>query len=186
MDKVNAGIPVCTNISRFESYGQPANRLDVLTIETQSALTSLKPAWRALSALADDCPPCLTFEYCERAAVQVFAKGGVVNIAIVLRENELLALWPVAIFHEKFLRIARALTCGSGEEYGGPLFKGRAHIDLYRDAVAAMRGVHADVLELGMVQHGSLLHEALDAYRNPGCGPGCRGAGAGCPVIRFG
>lgn len=163
MDKVNAGLPVCANVSRFESPEQPAVRFDVLTIETRTAFTSLKPAWGALAARADDCPLCLTFEYCERAAAQVFAKGGEVNVAIVLRDDELLALWPVAIFREKFVRIARALTCGSGEEYGGPLLKGRPRRDLYRDAAAAVMRVHADVLEVGMVQHGSFLHEALDA-----------------------
>lgn len=137
MDKVNAGMPVCANVSRFELPARQAVRFDVLTIETRTAFTSLKPAWSALAARADDCPLCLTFEYCEEAAAQVFAKGGEVNIAIVLRDDELLALWPVAIFREQFVRIARALTCGSGEEYGGPLLKGRPRRDLYRDAAAA-------------------------------------------------
>jgi CelD/BcsL family acetyltransferase involved in cellulose biosynthesis len=163
MDKVNAGIPACTNTNRFESLRQPAVRLDVLTIETAVAFTSLNQAWNTLTSLADECPQCLTYEYCEQAAAQVFARGGVVNVAIVLRDDELLALWPVAIYREKLVRIARALTCGSGEEYGGPLLKGRPRRDLYRDAAAAVMRVHADVLEVGMLQHGSLLHEALGA-----------------------
>jgi CelD/BcsL family acetyltransferase involved in cellulose biosynthesis len=163
MDKVNAGIPACTNVSRFESLRQPAVRLDVLTIETPVAFTSLNRAWNTLTSLADECPLCLTYAYCEQAAAQVFANGGVVNVAIVLRDDELLALWPVAIFREKFARIARALTCGSGEEYGGPLLKGRPRRDLYRDAAAAVMRVHADVLEVGMLEHGSLLYETLGA-----------------------
>jgi CelD/BcsL family acetyltransferase involved in cellulose biosynthesis len=60
------------------------------------------------------------------------------------------------------MRVAKALTCGSGEEYGGPLIKAGAGRAVYAAAVAAIRQVDADILEVPLVRHGSALQKALD------------------------
>jgi CelD/BcsL family acetyltransferase involved in cellulose biosynthesis len=136
----------------------------VRVIETLDAFASLREAWSKLAAAAEDCPLCLTFQYCELAAAHVISRGGVVNVAMVSSDSELLALWPVSIARKGAVRVAKALTCGSGEEYGAPLLRGHASRELYACVAAAATRVNADVLELGMVQNDSLLQRSLEAW----------------------
>jgi CelD/BcsL family acetyltransferase involved in cellulose biosynthesis len=138
-------------------------RHEVRQIESVDAFRALRQAWCALAAEAEDRPGCMTFEYCDLAASRVLVKGGVVSVAMVVRNRELLALWPVSIVRKGPLRIAKALTCGSGEEYGGPLVKAGADSAVYANAVAAMMQVRADVLEIPFVREGSPLQMALES-----------------------
>jgi CelD/BcsL family acetyltransferase involved in cellulose biosynthesis len=161
MDEVNSGRPPDTAVNLSESGENVALRQEVVAIETPEAFAALLQPWSALAAAADDCSPCLTFEYCELAATHVIGAGGVVNVALVWRNGELLSLWPVSIFRKGVLRIAKALTCGSDEEYGGPLLKGSTSPELYAIAIAAVMQVNADILEIGMVRVDGPLETAL-------------------------
>ncbi|MFP3565410.1 GNAT family N-acetyltransferase [Paraburkholderia sp. SIMBA_030] len=136
---------------------------EVREIESLATLTSLREAWRALSANADDCPGHMTFEYCELAASHALAKGESVSVAMVYGDRSLLALWPVSVVRRGLVRVARGLTCGTGEEYGQPLVRAGANRAVYAAAVAAIRQVDADILEIPLVRRGSVLQEALDA-----------------------
>lgn len=150
-------------------------RNEVRRIESVDALMALQQTWRELAAVAQDCPAYMTFEYGELAASQVLAKGGTIRVAMVFRNHELLALWPVSIARKGPLRVAKALTCGSGEEYGGPLVKAGAdsaadcnadcNFDrkVYAAAVAAIMQLDADVLEIPWVRDGSALQLALES-----------------------
>jgi CelD/BcsL family acetyltransferase involved in cellulose biosynthesis len=142
-------------------------RHEVRHIASVDALMALRQAWRGLAAVAEECPACMTFEYGELAASQVLAKGGTISVAMVFRNHELLALWPVSIVRKGLLRVAKALTCGSGEEYGGPLVKAGAdnaeNFDIYAAAVAAIMQIDADVLEIPWVRNGSALQAALES-----------------------
>jgi CelD/BcsL family acetyltransferase involved in cellulose biosynthesis len=148
-------------------------RQEMHHIESVDALMALRQAWRELAAVAQECPACMTFEYGELAASQVLTQGGAISVAMVFRNHELLALWPVSIVRKGLLRIARALTCGSGEEYGGPLVKAEVQADgaancnasrnLYAAAVAAIMRIDADVLEIPWVRDGSALQRALES-----------------------
>jgi CelD/BcsL family acetyltransferase involved in cellulose biosynthesis len=142
-------------------------RHEVRHIESVDALMALRQTWRGLAAVAEECPACMTFEYGELAASQVLAKSGTIGVAMVFRNHELLALWPVSIVRKGLLRIARALTCGSGEEYGGPLVKAgansAANCNVYAAAVAAIMQIDADVLEIPWVREGSALQAALES-----------------------
>jgi CelD/BcsL family acetyltransferase involved in cellulose biosynthesis len=161
MDEVNSDRPVGTEAYLSESDEHVALRQEVVVIETPEAFAALRQPWSVLAAAADDGSPCLTFEYCELAATHVIAAGGVVNVALVWRGDELLSLWPVSIVRKGVVRIAKALTCGSDEEYGGPLLKQSESPELYAAATAAVMQVNADLLEIGMVRVDSLLEKSL-------------------------
>jgi CelD/BcsL family acetyltransferase involved in cellulose biosynthesis len=161
MDEVNSDRPIGTEAYLSESGEKMALRQEVAVIETPEAFAALRRPWNVLAAAADDSSPCLTFEYCELAATHVIAAGGVLNVALVWRNDELLLLWPVSIVRKGVLRVAKALTCGSDEEYGGPLLKQSESPELYAAATAAVMQVNADLLEIGMVRMDSLLEKSL-------------------------
>jgi CelD/BcsL family acetyltransferase involved in cellulose biosynthesis len=144
------------------SLGGNTLRQEVRRIECIDELLALRPAWRALAAGAEDCPAHMTFEYGELAASRMLSEGAKITAAMVRRDHELVALWPVSILRRGPLRMAKTLTCGSGEEYGGPLVKA-ADNNVYECAVAAIMQIDADVLEIPLVRHGSPLQIALEA-----------------------
>ncbi|SIO40213.1 Acetyltransferase involved in cellulose biosynthesis, CelD/BcsL family [Paraburkholderia phenazinium] len=162
MDEVNTDRAPGAGSDLSESGEGAALRQEVIVIDTLAAFSALRQPWSALAATAENCPAGLMFPYCELAATHVIVAGGVVNVALVWRNGELLALWPVSIVRKGVLRVAKALTCGSDEEYGGPLLKGSASIELYAVATAAVMHVNADILEMGMVQKDGLLYKSLE------------------------
>src|ERR1700693_4360529 len=103
-------------------------RHEIRTIEALDAFQALRREWDELAAAAEEYFLCATYQYCELAAARVLAKGAVIVVIRVHDDRDLLAIWPLAIHRQGLLRIAKALTCGSGEEYGGPLVKGTAKI----------------------------------------------------------
>jgi CelD/BcsL family acetyltransferase involved in cellulose biosynthesis len=153
------------SISAFNlphSLGEDLLRQEVRRIEFADELQALRQTWCALAADAEDCPAHMTFEYGELAASRVLAAGGLISAAMVFRRHELLALWPVSIVRQGAVRMARSLTCGNREEYGGPLVKAGADGAVYESVVAAIMQVDADVLEIPFVRKGSALHTALE------------------------
>lgn len=164
MDEVGSNRCPDTAANLSELDEAVAYRREVVVIETLAAFAALRQPWNALAAVADNGSPCLTFEYCELAASRVIAMGGVVNVALVWRDNVLLSLWPVSIVRKGVLRVAKALTCGSDEEYGGPLLDGNADAirERYAVALASVMQVNADVLEIGMVQVDGPLEASLE------------------------
>jgi CelD/BcsL family acetyltransferase involved in cellulose biosynthesis len=139
---------------------------EVQRIESVNELAALRDAWCALGAVAETSPANLMFDYCELVASRVFAKGGVMAVAIVRRDQEVLALWPVSIIRKGAVRIAQAPTCGNGEEYGGPLVKAGAPSAVYAHVAAAIMKVDADVLEIPLVLKGSALERVFAASRH--------------------
>ncbi|VTZ27776.1 conserved hypothetical protein [Methylocella tundrae] len=138
-------------------------RGEIITIEDLDAFKALRRAWEELAAAAQDYSQCATYGFCEVAAARALAKSTPINIAMVYDDGGLLAIWPLAIHRKGLLRIAKGLTCGSGEEYGGPLVRGRADKEAVTAAVSAAMKAHADILEIVLVEEGSVLQEALDA-----------------------
>jgi len=136
-------------------------RYDVQSCETPGAFRALQPLWRSLADTAEAHSPFSSFEYCELAVERALASGATIEVAMVYGAQELLALWPVAIVRRGALRRAYSLGCGCGEEYGGPLIRDARRAELYEAAVAAMRRIHADVLEIPMVENASALQHAL-------------------------
>ncbi len=135
---------------------------EVRKIRSREEFAGLRESWEALAANIPDCPGHMTFEYCELAAWRALAKGARVSVAMVFSGPALLALWPLAIVTNGWLRIAKGLTCGTGDEYGGPLVDARANASVYAAVTAAVRQLDADVLEVALVRHGSPLQHALD------------------------
>jgi CelD/BcsL family acetyltransferase involved in cellulose biosynthesis len=138
-------------------------RDEIRIIENFDVFKAMRREWDELAAAAEECPLCATYQYCELAAAVVLAKGGLIAVAMVYDDRDLLAIWPVALHRKGPLRIAKALTCGNGEEYGGPLIKGAASRTVARKALAAVMQVPADLLEVSLVQEGSMLHELLES-----------------------
>lgn len=134
---------------------------EVRAVASTAALSLLREAWSTLADGAEDCPGYMTFEYCALAASRVLAQGGSIRVAMVFGERDLLVLWPVSISRSGLLRIARPLTCGTGEEYGGPLVKAGADRVVLKAAVDAIRQVDADVLEIPLVEEACALQRAL-------------------------
>jgi CelD/BcsL family acetyltransferase involved in cellulose biosynthesis len=138
-------------------------RHEIRTIEALDGFKSIRLEWEALTAASDDYSLCATYQYCELAASVVFAKGGIIAVVMVYDDHGLQALWPLAIYREGFLRIAKALTCGSDEEYGGPLIKSKLDRMIVTAVLGAVMQVRADILEVRWVQDGSILQELLQS-----------------------
>ncbi|MFT0170797.1 GNAT family N-acetyltransferase [Paraburkholderia mimosarum] len=155
-------MPTAAAVEWTSRSTKAAHTSEVREIESLSALASLREVWRALAAGAEDCPGHMTFEYCELAASHALTDGESVSVAMVYGDGELLALWPVSIVRRGIVRIAKGLTCGTSEEYGQPLVRAGASRAVYAAAVKAIRRVDADVLQIPLVRHGSLLQEALE------------------------
>lgn len=145
------------------SLSKPVLRHKVHQITSVDGFLAMRGAWDGLLREAEDCPAHMAFDYCRLAASRVLAAGGVVKIAMVFRGHELVALWPVSVMRRGLLRVAQQLTCGTGEEYGGPLVKGKPDNTVYESVVAAIRQVGADVVEIPLVRDGSPLQIALES-----------------------
>jgi CelD/BcsL family acetyltransferase involved in cellulose biosynthesis len=141
---------------------------EVRTITDLDAFKAMRLEWNELVATAHDYSFCLTYPYCELAAGLALAAGGVVNVVLVYDERGLRALWPLAIYRHGVLRIAKALSCGAGEEYGGPLLRGEpggeASCELVTEALRAAMQIHADVLQICFVRGDGALHKAIGPF----------------------
>lgn len=135
---------------------------NVETIADLNAFRALRREWDELVARAHDYSFCLTYSYCEIAASVLFTAGGVVEVIRLYDERGLCALWPVAIHRKGLLRVAKALSCGADEEYGGPLVRDESGADVFSQLVQATAKLHADVLQVRFVTKGGVLHQALE------------------------
>ena len=150
-------------VAIYESSPAASLRYAVRTCETVDAFRALESQWQALLSGAEASSPFISFAYCEAAVAAALKSGAKVEVATVHDARDLLALWPVAITREGTWRAARALGCGCGEEYGGPLIADTRRPELYDAAVQAVLRIHADVLHIPMLENGSTLQRALDA-----------------------
>jgi CelD/BcsL family acetyltransferase involved in cellulose biosynthesis len=140
-----------------------ALRYELRTCETVDAFRAIEPQWRALMSGVEACSPFINFAYCEAAVAAALTNGATIEVAMVHDARDLVVLWPVAIVRKGVLRTARALGCGCGEEYGGPLIADARRVELYEAALRAIGQIHADVLIVPMLEDGSALQRALDA-----------------------
>ncbi len=155
---------LCVPPDRGSSLDDLADlRHEIRMIRTLDALKAIRGDWEALTAAAQDYSLSATYDYCELATNSVLEAGGIVAVVMVYDDHDLQAVWPLAIQRQDLLRIAKTLTCGSGEEYGAPLFKDQTNRAVVAAAVRAARKVCADLLEITGVLDGSLLQEALES-----------------------
>lgn len=145
------------------SHNKPTLQHEIRIIESFDAFEALREAWNKLAATAPDCSLCMTYQYCELAAERLLTKNGIIAVAMVYEDFDLVALWPLGIQRTGWLRIARTLSSGMNDEYDGPLVKGEASNVVIAETLRAVLKFPADALELFMVQDGSLLQEALAA-----------------------
>jgi len=140
-------------------------RHEVRRIAALDAFSALRPAWNELTRATQAHLLCMTYDYCELAARTAFNNVASIDVVMVYSDRDLLAIWPFAIERRGLLRVAKALTCGSNEEYGGPLIKeglnksisGSVHSAL----IDALGQLDADLLEVRFVRHGSELQKSL-------------------------
>jgi CelD/BcsL family acetyltransferase involved in cellulose biosynthesis len=134
---------------------------DVKSFASLHAFSTLRHEWDGLVATARAYSFALTYLYCELAASNVLAAGGSVDVIRVYDARGLCALWPVAIQRRGWLRVAKTLSCGTDEEYGGPLVRDESDRDVMMQVVRATAELHADVLQVRFVRTDSPLYEAL-------------------------
>jgi CelD/BcsL family acetyltransferase involved in cellulose biosynthesis len=146
-----------------EAHGVAHARYGIHIVKAFDAFKAIRGEWEELEAASEECSLCLTYHYCELAAARAIAKGGFVAVVMVYDNDDLLAIWPVAIHRKGMLRIAKVMTCGNHEEYGGPLVKGGTTAPVVAECVRAVMQVPADALEIPFVQNGSPLQEALES-----------------------
>lgn len=159
--KVEIDMPIHSPADLSGSCDGAPLRHELRIIENLDMFKAMQGEWDKIVAAAADYSLCLTYQYCELAAELLLAKNGIIAVATVHDDHELLALWPLGIQRKGGLRIARALTCGSNEEYGGALVKGAASSAVVAEALRAIMRAPADVVEFFMAQDGSLLQQAL-------------------------
>jgi len=144
-------------------------RHEVRRIASLDAFSALRPAWNELAYATQAHLLCMTYDYCELAARTAFNNAASIDVVMVYRDQDLVAIWPFAIERRGLLRVAKALTCGSNEEYGGPLVKegpsggmsGSTQGSVHSALVDALRQLDADLLEVRFVRHGSELQKSL-------------------------
>ena len=143
----------------------PATSLvyELHTCESVEAFRMFEPQWRTLLSAPEAHSPFISFAYCEAAVEAALKCGARIEVASVHDAHGLLVLWPVEIVRKGALRSAKALGCGCGEEYGGPLIADSRRAELYDAAVKAIMRIHADVLHIPMLENGGMLQRALDA-----------------------
>lgn len=164
-------INTVTRPEKVEAENPVANearlRCELCYIDDMNGLKAMSPAWDGLAKLCTGYSACVTYDYCEVAANRVFVEGGQLAVAKVYVDHDLVALWPVRICREGLLRIAKALTCGTDEEYGGPLIRDASNLSVLRACLRAMLQLRADVLEIPWVEDGSSLQHAIEATPQP-------------------
>lgn len=138
-------------------------RIEMQRYDSRESFRALESQWLTLTDAPNSYSPFPCFEYGEVACATALANGAVIEMACVFEAHELVALWPVSIAMEGILRVARPLGCGCGEEYGGPIVKDSRRAELYKAAVESLKQIHADILYVPMLEHGSTLADALDA-----------------------
>jgi CelD/BcsL family acetyltransferase involved in cellulose biosynthesis len=136
---------------------------DVKSITDLDAFRALRREWDQLIAAAHTYSFCITYSYCELAASRVWAAGGIVNVIRVYDERGLCALWPVAIQRKGLFRVAKALSCGADEEYGGPLVRDETNLEVMALLMRATAEIRADVLRIRFVVRESALYQALNS-----------------------
>ena len=161
-------------------------RQEIIIIKDLASFEILRAGWDALVASGEDVRAYMTFEYCKIAVARALAEGDVVVIAAVRVGREFLAIWPLTIRRKGLLRIANRLTCGTGEEYGGPIVGNRQDRAATRAALDAVLKIQADVFDVGFVEDDSVVEEALECARNPGFCRDCRRAWTSFRDIRYG
>jgi CelD/BcsL family acetyltransferase involved in cellulose biosynthesis len=127
---------------------------------------ALREQWENLAEAATHQSLCVTWPYCELAAEFAFENGARIAVVIVRDGQGLSALWPLAIYREGLLRVARPLSCGSNDEYGVPLVHSRAGSKALPELLRAAMGVHADILEVRFVRMDSAFQQALEALKH--------------------
>ncbi|RFU46035.1 GNAT family N-acetyltransferase [Paraburkholderia sp. DHOC27] len=136
---------------------------DVKSIANLAEFKTLRREWDELTSTARTFSFSLTYSYCEVAAARLMSAGGRVEVIRVYDAGRLCALWPVAIHRKGLLRVAKTLSCGTDEEYGGPLMRDETDHDVLMQAVRAATSIHADVLQVRFVRSDSALQGALEA-----------------------
>jgi CelD/BcsL family acetyltransferase involved in cellulose biosynthesis len=145
------------------AHGVTQGRYAIHIVETPESFKTFHLQWKELEAASEDYTLCLTYQYCELAATRAIAAGARVAVVMVYDDDKLLAIWPLAISRKGMLRVANVLTCGSHEEYGRPLVRGRVAGPVVAECVRAVMQVPADVLEIPFVEDGSLLQQVLES-----------------------
>jgi CelD/BcsL family acetyltransferase involved in cellulose biosynthesis len=158
--KVGADGPVA-------QYDDARIHSELCYIDNVNGLKALRAAWDDLTERCEDYSLCVTYQYCEAAANRVFAEGGKVVVANIYVDHGLVALWPVGIHREGLVRVARALTSGADEEYGGPLISDGSNLSILRACLGAMLRLRADILEIPWVKDGSGLQRVIEAAPQP-------------------
>jgi CelD/BcsL family acetyltransferase involved in cellulose biosynthesis len=136
---------------------------EIRMIDTVDAFMALRSDWVALTAAAKEYSQCWTYDYSELAASVVLDDGGTIAVVMVYDDHDLRAIWPLAIERKGLLRIAKNLTCGNDEEYGGPFVRDATCQAIVTAAITAARQVPADVLQVRWVPRGSILQESLES-----------------------
>ena len=148
-------------------------RHEVRRIAALDAFIALRPAWHELTRATQAHLLCMTYDYCELAARTAFNNAEAIDVIMLYCDRELLAIWPFAIERRGLLRVAKALTCGSNEEYGGPLVKeglngsaqasaqGSVQGSIHSALVDAVGELDADLLEVRFVRRGTELQKSL-------------------------
>lgn len=142
-------------------------RHDIVGVFDLLAFSRLRLEWTQLANESLNHSQSLTYECCELAAASIFVKGGKLYVIKIYDDRGLALLWPISVQRKAFVRIARDLRSGSGEEYGGPLLRSSAPDEILRAAVHALTRIDADLFELSWVDDGSELQRLIEAVTQP-------------------
>jgi CelD/BcsL family acetyltransferase involved in cellulose biosynthesis len=158
---ISIGLPLAADATDSAPRSLPLQH-EIKVCDDLTTFRALREQWENLAEAATHQSLCLTWPYCELAAQFAFENGARIAVVIAHDGLGLSALWPLAIYREGLLRVARPLSCGSNDEYGVPLVHSRTGSKALPELLRAALGVRADILEVRFVRMDSAFQQALE------------------------
>jgi CelD/BcsL family acetyltransferase involved in cellulose biosynthesis len=158
---ISIGLPLAADATDSAPRSLPLQH-EIKVCDDLTTFRALREQWENLAEAATHQSLCLTWPYCELAAQFAFENGARIAVVIAHDGLGLSALWPLAIYREGLLRVARPLSCGSNDEYGVPLVHSRTGSKALPELLRAALGVHADILEVRFIRMDSAFQQALE------------------------
>lgn len=142
-------------------------RAVVTEIRTVETMAAIRADWDALLSRCLGYGFAQTPIYAEVAAATVLRRGQAVYLIAVHADGQLRGLWPVSIRASLFKEL-RPLSCGSFEEYSGPLLDDEYAAEASAALLDAASRLPAQILRVQSIASTTPFAEALAALEAPG------------------
>jgi CelD/BcsL family acetyltransferase involved in cellulose biosynthesis/predicted RNA methylase len=136
---------------------------ETLEISREGLPSRLRAEWQELLTRIPHYSMAQTPTYCELAMQMTAERGGRAYLVAVRREGGLVGLWPLTLMKEGLLNVIRPASCGTNEEYSGPLVAPSGEADVLAAILRRAMSLKSDILYLYNVPQSGPLASLLAA-----------------------